>query len=368
MKKLIIIGHEPLTIRLNKIFCIDQLIKSGVCVEYWDLSQLIFPGINISDKLVHPYIKHICKICELENELSLNNIENCVFVVEIFSNWQNRKILKALSIRNCYCVRVDLYANTTIYKSSFIDKLKRNLSFSIFNSATNVLLCKLYQSLYKITPYKKTASSSSIANRDIAINHPDYEDYYSNNSKNPINIPYILFIDTYYPLHPDLKYYLKIKDPNVNHYREIMKKLFDYLENKYSKKVIIAAHPKSIYSGNEFGQRQIIKNETCNLVKHADLIISHESNSLSFIALSNTPFIFVYPDSYNDSKHLIGYMNQLSAFFQKKTYNIDRCNWDDIVFSPLNKDIRDKYIKNYLTSKECSNKTNSEIIINSLLK
>ena len=99
MKKLIIIGHEPLTIRLNKIFCIDQLIKSGVCVEYWDLSQLIFPGINISDKLVHPYIKHICKICELENELSLNNIAY---------NSQNN-LLQVLAFALVICVALLLF-------------------------------------------------------------------------------------------------------------------------------------------------------------------------------------------------------------------------------------------------------------------
>lgn len=368
MKKLIIIEHEPLTERLKKIFCIDQFIMNGVSVEYWDLSQLIFPGIEIPDKLKQNYIKDISEDWKLEKEIRENNNNDCVYVVEIFQNWHNRKIFRILNRHDCYCVKIDLYANTTIYKSSIITKIKNNFTLNIINSVIYNFLWKCYKLIYRIRPYNKILSSSSIGKRNISINHPDYEFFHFDNTPKSVKYPYVLFIDTFYPLHPDLKYYLKVKNINVNHYRDIMIHFFDYIENKYSKKVVIAAHPKSSYIGTEFGDRPIIKNETNNLVKYADLVITHESNSLSFIALNDAPFIFVYPDSYNDSKHLIGYMDQLSAFFQKKIYNIDRCNWDDIVFSSLNKEIRDKYINNYLTSKESCNETNSEIIINTLLK
>ena len=51
-----------------------------------------------------------------------------------------------------------------------------------------------------------------------------------------------------------------------------MRRYFDYLEEKYGMPVVIAAHPKSDYSGGEFGNRSIIKYKTDDLVFNARMV------------------------------------------------------------------------------------------------
>ena len=51
LKKIIIICHEPLTIRIRSNFYIEEYINTGFNVEYWDLSQAIYPGIKLADQL-----------------------------------------------------------------------------------------------------------------------------------------------------------------------------------------------------------------------------------------------------------------------------------------------------------------------------
>ena len=54
MKSFIIIEHEPLTERLNRIWNIEELLSKGINVEYWDVSQLIYNGIDIPGLLYEP--------------------------------------------------------------------------------------------------------------------------------------------------------------------------------------------------------------------------------------------------------------------------------------------------------------------------
>lgn len=351
MKKLIIIEHEPLTSRLEKIFSLKELLSNGVDVKYWDISQLCYAGIDIPETLNRSFLRCFLTINDFITALKKNNKSDTIFIVEVLMTWGNRTIFKLLKDSQCYCIRVDLYGNTTLPISNK-NVIKKFLSCNFICNIPEKIKERYYRKMYLSSFYKKVLSSSCIAERDISINHPDYESFIFEEKAPIINEPYILFIDTYYPLHPDLKYYSKAKYAAVDvfQYHELMKSFFCFLENKYSKRVIIASHPKAKYTGGEFGNRKIIKGETCNLVKFADLIITHESNSLSFISLANKPFVFVYPDSYNRVNELLQYFAQLSQYCDKMAYNLDKCDWDLIEFSPLSDDFRVKYIYSYLTT------------------
>jgi hypothetical protein len=234
-----------------------------------------------------------------------------------------------------------------------LTKFKR--LFSLSNCNLKKIYFHFYQKFFQKNLYKQVLSSSNFSNFDIRINHPDYEMYIEDN-QSIINEEYIVFLDVYYPLHPDLKYFYKFKMTSSIEYQDLMNDFFDFIENKYSKKVIIAAHPKSDYSGDEFGGRLIIKNKTNTLVKHALHVISHESNTLSYIVLSNKSFAFVYPDSYRKLKPLMNYMKALANYCSMPLYNLDKCDWNEIKFKTLKQNIREKYIYNFLTSEETKKK------------
>ena len=368
MKKFIIIEHEPLTVRLRDIWNIVKLQNKGVDVEYWDLSQYIFPGINIPNKVYGEYVRVIDSLCGIESGIAENDVTNTVFAIEVFPKWDNRKIFALLHKYNCFCIRIDLYANTTLPKSvreriksflrrfPFIPLLKRCLWYCYFK----INLKKIYE---------LTLSSSTIANPDIKINHPDYERF-QQISTPLLTSKYILFIDIYYPVHPDLQFGSKLKDVNklTSNYRKTMNLFFDYISEKYDKEVVIAAHPKSEYIGNEFGNRKIIRDNTSTLVKYADMVLTHGSNAFSFIALANKPLMIIYPNSYKQVKGMYEYISQLSTECGIPAYNLDKGNWDEFYFSPMNEKSRKKYIYSFLTSDETKDKSNADIWIERFLK
>lgn len=368
MKKFVIIEHEPLTVRLEKIWNIDELQQNGVDVEYWDLSTLVYPGIFIPDRVKNGKVHEVDTMEKLSSLVASNDVNSTVYAVELFCNWSNRKIFSLLHYHKCNCVRIDLYANTTL-PTSFTKRLFNFLKKLSFRSLYEKIMTVLYYKTWlRGKLYSGTLSSSTLARPDIKINHPDYERFKLDEAP-LLSESYILFIDVYYPYHPDLKYYFKINNITAyaESYQRTMRLFFDYLTKKYKKEVVIAAHPKSNYQGNEYGNRKIIKNQTCNLIKYADLIVTHESNSLSYIALSGKPFAITYPESYNNVQILKNYVEALAKYCGKEAYNLDKCKWNNINFSTMSESVRIKYIYNNLTSKETENKNNVDIWVKKIL-
>lgn len=368
MKSFIILEHEPLTVRLKRIWNIDALRERGVHVEYWDLSKLIFPEAVIPRVVEEDYVKYVNDLITFDNLLSKVNIRRSVFVLEIFPKWENREIIFRLKKQHCFCVRIDLYANSTLPRS-FIDKLISKVNTFSFSLLLNKI--RWYYALKKrhIEIYNLILSSSKLVSPDVYINHPDYE-VFSNIKSAPEQIEdasYILFIDVYFPLHPDLE---KIPDVDtyVSEYRKIMCAFFDYIENKFHKKIIVAAHPKAQYSGGEFGNREILFGETPRLVKYASMIILHGSNSMSYIALANKPFVIVYTDSFKLYSITYKHILYMAQYFKKPAYNLNKCNWDHIDFLKLENTLRDKYIDGFISPKETHYRKNVDIWIDELLQ
>ena len=128
--------------------------------------------------------------------------------------------------------------------------------------------------------------------------------------------------------------------------------------------IIIAAHPKSEYTGKEFGGREIIKYQTNNLVTNASLVVIQTSNSISYVALANKPIVFILTDASNQIPRYKYATQTLAQLFDKNVYNIDKMknNFSEIDYSPLDEKKRQSYIYTYLTSKETENSKNIDII------
>lgn len=368
MKNFIIIEHEPLTVRLKKIWNVDALKQKGVHVEYWDLSQYIFPKAVFPNVVEDDCIRRVTNIDEFNKLLSQADIAKSVFVLEIFPKWDNRNIILLLNKYRCYCVKIDLYANAVLYTpllNRIIARIKAITPQKIVKKLSWIFLCKKVS----IRLYEKVLSSSKIVSPDVMINHPDYEEYVWGEKKVPnVSVPYTVFIDSYFPLHPDILNLTSKKGISATEYRDLMKRFFDYWEEKYSTPVVIAAHPKSKYKGDEFGHRTIIKGKTPLLIENARMVITHESASLSYITLSDKPFVVVYPGSYKKCPAQYRYVNGLAKTCGKVAYNLNDCNWDDICVSPLDKEHRDAYIYTYLTSKKTQDRKNVDIWMDALLK
>lgn len=370
MKNIVLIDHEPFTKRRREIFYIEELRQAGFHVEVWDISEYVFPGMRIVDSIDAAYVNKINTYNDFHRCLNEVDINHTIFIVECIKNWHTRKIYKLLSDKKCYTVKIDFYANTVL-REPFQKKLKRLFSSAfarIIKGKAKSLILGCYNKWHHVRGFEHYLSSSAIVNRTGMINHPDYERFKFETHTQLLDKDYIVFCDNYFPYHPDFKYFFNYKEmPDGKKYQAALNRFFDYLENKYQMPVVIAAHPKSDYTGEEFGNRQIIKYQTDNLIIHSSLVLLHSSNSISYAVLADKPIAFITTDGYNSVTVFKERMNLLTNLLGKRIFNLDCDDYDLIDCSNIDKNIREKYIFTYLTSKQTESKRNLNVLYDLLL-
>lgn len=364
MGKIVIIDQEPYTTRRKELFFISEFIEFGYSVEVWDVSEYVF-GTKYSNESIE-YVKKIQNYKQLEKLFEVQDYNNTVFWVECINNWNTRKLYNALSKYNCKTLRVDLFANSAL-KEPLLFKLKRIYASSystLIEGKIYSLMYSFYRKINNIKGFDCYLSSSALVDRTGKINHPDYEKFINSLNEPPIiNSKYFVFIDTYFPFHPDLIYYYKCKNlPDGKKYHKSLRNYFDYIESKFKIPVVIAAHPKAKYQGNEFGTRRVIYGQTDNLVINSQGVIQHASNSISYVILKNIPITLITTQDYENVSHLSSRLKLLASLLRHPVYNIDSVGYDKIQFAPFSDDVISDYVYTYLTSLETKSKRNIEII------
>ncbi len=367
MKKIVMIGHEPLTERTKSIFYIEDFIQAGVEFEYWDISQYIFPGMRLTEEVEASYIRKFTQLWQVQQQLVSADIGNIVFIIEVRKNWQSRKFYKLLSDHHCFTVRIDMYGNTVL-NISLWQKLKNVQLERIVKMLSNRVeeyALSIYKTINKVKDFDVVFSSSILFPGRIPINHPDYEKYFENQSS--IKGGYAVFLDIYYPLHPDLLYMMGMKAVSPLSYQESLRTFFDKFEDKYGIPVIIAAHPKAKYVGSEFGDRRIVQGETGSLVKGANVVLLHTSNSVSYCILYDKPMALITNKEYGKNRDLSSTQKKLSLLLKMPIFDIDHIDMTDFNPRKLNQEERSEYIYSYLTSKDTEMKRNKDILLAKLL-
>lgn len=360
-----ILSQAPLTPQIKRNNYVDAYLEAGYNVQFWDLSQIIHPGMRYNDEQSEFYLKRVFSLFELEEELKKTNVLNTIFISDFDAFWNSRHMFRLLSKYNCCMVRIDMYANTSLAMTckQRILKLFSGRFRVIVLTRLGLLGYKLYALIHHIPPYRYYFSSSSIVNRTHKINHPDYEEFLFTDSNRIIGDKYILFVDTSFGVHPDDLFIYKSKRTfSTEKYQSILNKFFSYLEYKYKIPVVIAAHPKSDYSSGSFGNRKIIKYHTKDLIMYADKVVMQLCNTMSWVTLADKPFAFVATDDYMALSHQKRSFRMLAALFGKTIYNIEHCDFSEVVFSKVSQEIRAEYIYTYLTDKEIEHKRNIDIL------
>jgi len=138
-----------------------------------------------------------------------------------------------------------------------------------------------------------------------------------------------IFLDQYLPFHPDgIRLGMKLVLDSEEYYKTLCR-FFDHLEKKFGEKVVIAAHPRSHYEKMPgiFGERQIVRGKTMELVKEAEVVIAHNSIAINYAVLFKRPLVFItsnkITDSYNKGLFEEPSIAWLASFFVKTAHNID---------------------------------------------
>lgn len=369
---IVLVGISPLVERRKDAFYLDEMIAKGFQVIHCDLSPCYFQDLNYENVMDVDYALTFFSLSSFEEFLQKIDIDDTIFIVEVDHIDKFKDIFQMVRKYNCKCVKIN--PNASDFSNYHLPFYKRCKYFGLKNALAHLFLpfrqfCKnaIHGNCYNV--YSLYISSGNNPQIDVHINQRDWENSRNiSNSRPDINYKYAVFCDEYFPDHPDFMYAGGVDNIEKvkNVYRHEINAFFDYLESTYNLRIVIAAHPKSNYKGDEYCGRNIVRGKTMELVKDAVFSIVHGSMSISYSVIFNVPIILAITD---DMLKLDYYKWQsfiYSDYFGLPVSNLSKNFYTKpILVAPS---VRERYIYEFLTSPGIENKKNADILSEEFLK
>jgi hypothetical protein len=347
-KKLLIISLDELNQQRKKDFKIAELnIKFEVI--YICIKKLFFDKDYLL-KLDSNNNYNINSFKELIGILKAN--QNSVVLTDIKVNKNIINFLLFILFikkytRKVYFLDKGEVFNHILFKDTIKYKLKELLNYLIYD--------KLFTQI---------GHKHDVFSKYVRINNMKYDKDNKNNSSQK---DFILFIDSGFTNHPDLDIYMENNYLNERYYLQKLNELFNKLEKKYNKEIVVALHPKSNYKSRDFNYRKVIKNNTTELIKRSALVLAHSSTSIFNAVELSKPIIFLYSEKMlktNVKKWVEATINY-SKLLNSELLNLDNYCLDNINLD-INKSRYELFKEKYLYNIKTKHKDNHEIISNFL--
>ena len=394
-KKVVIMVSAPLTTRWASYFCTDDLCKH-FDLEYWDCSLVAYPAFK-GRALERDYVRTPKTTTEFEQMLKALP-KDTLIVSDIHLVKQNYDFHKLVSRYFKNRIYVDFWSNLLSKMDEPTEAPKpekRSLKQRLYQIGWLQVLIKFirykgdarFKQFYAFYKEERDINKSlreekacenlytnhiftCLPHQKYSINHPDYEKYLAlQGGKRLIKEPYIVFIDQYYPYHPDFKEVNSEMDceqlarwyyPSMNHF-------FDVVEKQTGMKVVIAAHPIADYSQNPYGGRDIYLYKTAELIRDCEYVCMHHSFSISFVALYDKPVCFIANKAVRGSGLCYNGIHGMAKTMNMPIIDSDRIDeYKDSVFTKIPNERRDLYNNCFFDLNE--NKHNSELLVMHLNK
>lgn len=317
--KIIIMTNEWFTNEKYRLFMVDRYIKAGFEIEIWNTNKIMFSEDNIPPHPQDEYMGDIT-VVNFENRKTLKralkvNKKESLFIVY----YPITEPLEELCKKHVKYVTIEIDAYPVSYHEKNIEAWNDEKRTSIrireilhFRSFLRNLVIKKNPPLQcffaTVADYFPLYRSWK---REIInfVHHIDYDKYLLDTRKDDVGEEYILFIDEATGIHPEEIYKKEIyrNEDFIKKYRCSMIRLFEKLENNYGLRTIIAAHPKAEYTGDEFGNREIIQFQSYELIKKAALIIIQYSTMVDIAALYKKRVLFVTIDEFASKENCMVY-------------------------------------------------------------
>lgn len=385
-----------------EMFQMDSFTSKGYDVEVWSAVNWTFSAVDKPVNCDNSGRTHyIDDKANLKRELYRIRKENCIFLIYPYHAYNYisyviRKEIKRAGFAFCNITespgfsqqdRIESMISSYSTRSICLKELRRTIS-EIGKIFLHPILCFLYKARGKETPnfrnrlqcfwarfwgpiwYKSLYNFVTVellynyfpnyfevlSNRNRLIHSESYDEYISIKEQPPLlQQDYVVYVDDYAVGHSDFvkrKIPFPVSDAN-NHFKHL-NALFDKIEQDMNLEVIIAAHPKAEYKGDEFQGRKIIYFKTNYLIKDAKLVIIGRSTCLGTMLLFKKDFILAYSSEYFQNVPVMeGDYNKLAQLLDCQMLDILNEKqigyWKDyVVYSGQN--INETYVKRYIKS------------------
>jgi len=342
-KKLCFFLQVPLTKRDYERFGIEVLQKRGFKIEFLDMTRLLYPeyleNYQPVGKIAFENIT-ICKSrCDVVKYLTDNRDLFGLNLVDFrYSNLFLFRLLKKYNIQYAgfYSNAIPTLSRCCNAKGHFIQKainvlqkIKRLNKTTVCNHLfrfSQLLPPRILQ--FQPPKFIFVGAAEDAKNKprltrcaEIIWAHTlDYDLHLDYNLRNPESLiqgDYAVFLDEFFPLHPDfsIKGFPGNPFDEFREYYDELNMFFFHLESRGGIPIVIAAHPRSQYEkmSDLFGGREVFRNRTISLVAGAKYVLAHGSTSINFAVLFNKPIIFLLPSKAKD-----GYFGRFIRYYAKQ--------------------------------------------------
>lgn len=387
-KKVVIMQSALFTKRWASQYCTDELSNS-FDLEYWDCS-ILTSSTSKGVVLEREYVYTPSSLEEMKRMLRALP-QDTLIISNIHFLRKNFKLHRLISKFFKHRIYIDFWSNRPskidesrvemeipkkktlkqyLYQVGWIQVLAKFIRYgggerfkTFYSVYRNIRKC---EQTIKDEQYCENLYTNHVItclpHHQYSINHPDYEKYLQIKDEAPIkDKPFIVFVDEYYPYHPDfieinpeidLEHLAKLYYRSMNHF-------FDVIEKQTGMKVIIAAHPMADYSTNPYGGREILMYKTAELIRDSAYVCMHHGFCLSYIALFDKPMCFISNEAIRGSKYCSENVFVNANMMHMPVVDSDRIDEYESVFCPLPKDRRELYINRFFDLS--INKRNAEL-------
>lgn len=197
----------------------------------------------------------------------------------------------------------------------------------------------------------------------VEVHNKDYDDYILSNiiPENPTE-EFIVFLDTEMVNGEDFRKNNRYVYKDGKIYYKRLNTFFDRIERIFHTRVVIAAHPKSEFKGDEFDGREIVYYRTAELIRRAKLVLLHCSVAVNYVVLYSKPFIILL-DSDIRCSFIYNYILKPQMYeLRAIPYHFDIMR-DDIITRIKYPDSYYKdYIRHYINNSKNDNRLFYEIV------
>lgn len=371
--KVIFVMFVPMTEHFEKRFHIPELLRSGIEIELWDITDLCFRDIYFSGVIERPYIVKFKDFAAIKRRLEMSDISHAIFILILRLNFRTLKFYLLFSRNRC---RMYTFVEGLIPRARSISTRFKIICHSLLDpkKITNYFLnlipwiCKR---LNLVREYDTVFVSGSVAaalyegkSKLVQVNYLDYDNYMEKR-ENPtrlINGNYCVFLDGNLAHDSDNKV-LGLKTVTPSRYFQAMNVFFGRIEKSRGTRVVLATNPKSKYDKGSFGSRPLYHGQTHELIKNCSFVIADYSTAVAYAVLYKKPIIFYYTKEMKKLSYFT-YIKGSAVALDCSLCNIDLLHDNDpIPIHPVNLKRYDDYKYNFLTSKESETRRTRDILL-----
>ncbi len=368
IRRIIYLFEEPLNARDHLRFGVGIWKDLGFDIEVWDLSLIAHPelprGLSPVGGEVTEKVTVFKDASDMRANLSTLTGRDLVINFLTFDHWN----LEAYRSLSCSCASYVVQHANAVPDMSYkpcdrvgIQGFFRKLTKLFERRTWKLLLLRLPRQLLGVRPPRlllaggeKSIESQYFPvdrNTEILRLHTfDYDIYLKERGLAVQAQDIAVFLDEFLPYHSDYAFVGEKNPVEPQHYYDLLNTFFTKVERETGLKVVIAAHPRSVYEtmGDHFNGRSCVKGQTAALVRRSRMVLSHASTALCFAILFEKPVVFI---SFSGVEDLWegAYTKVMAEHFGKKPLYMDRpgdIDWD--FERTINADLYARYKQLYI--------------------